>query len=73
MKLHGLQETLDTLWKWMGEAEATMTENEAQPVGDSDLATVEQQLAEHEVSYCHSIQLFGSSGTDTPGSDDDLD
>lgn len=40
---------LDSLLSWIGEADGKMSESESQPIG-SDVETVVQQLANHEVS-----------------------
>ena len=48
LELHGLQDMLEGLQAWVAEADGRMTETEATPIG-SDIATVETQLANHEV------------------------
>ena len=57
LELHGLQDMLDSLWTWVADAERKMSETEVMPIG-SDLETVEQQLASHEVKESQCVFLY---------------
>ena len=57
LEVQGLQNMLDTLMDWVGQAENEMTIAEATLISD-DLETLEKQLAEHEVihySFLHIV------------------
>ena len=55
--MKGLQDMLDKLTNWVGEAETWINEKEQEPVGE-ELDVIEQQLAEHEVSNHPSTHPF---------------
>lgn len=48
LEQHGLQDMLDSLSAWVSDGEKRMSDTEAMPIG-SDLETVEEHLATHEV------------------------
>ena len=48
LEIHGLQDSIDELSKWVGSAEEDLTNAEEMPIGE-DMDSVETQLNYHEV------------------------